>query len=224
MDFYVPKHLIQDYKDFLQTAACKTIKYCRDILVDNPVWVEERVEISGLNSKSKQYSSDNALKMSMAFDTNIQKGDMIDYNGKLYLTTWQINEDYLNAKHTTIELLPSNLTFKRYTTAIANNITGELIQASGYNSVFPTIRCTMVVNGNYDARLSSGQVGLFPNNRLTISVQANSKTLGLKLDDVFSFHGNTHIIRDILYNELNYDGSTGILILHVEKTVLDGVE
>ena len=66
----------QHYDNFLKTVG-QPIKYCRDVLSDNPVWIDENIEVSSINYKSKQYGSDNAVKIGMSLSSDIQKGDYI---------------------------------------------------------------------------------------------------------------------------------------------------
>lgn len=59
MNFYVPPYMKENYDKFLQTSACHTLYVCKDVSKEEPEWIEFRGEISPINYKSKQYSSDN---------------------------------------------------------------------------------------------------------------------------------------------------------------------
>jgi hypothetical protein len=222
MQFYVPSNMVENYKDFLQTEVCHTIKWCRNIFAETPIWNEERVEISSVNFKSKQYGSDNTTRMRMAKDSVIQKGDVILYDNKEYIVTWNINDDRPDSRACMIELLTTPITFKRFKSAIVDEETGNIIEPDKYEPLFPTIRCMHIMNGNFEIRLKNSQAGLLPNNRLTISMQANPETFKLRKNDIFDLYGETHIIHDILYTEIGYDGETGLIVVHAEIAALDG--
>lgn len=221
MRFPVPSTLKQDFNDFLQTSVCYDIKYCRDILADEPVWVDERAEITAINYKSKQYGSDASLRMTLSLDSQIQKGDILIHDGKQFVVSWQVNTDQPNARATIIDMLPVVAEFKRLMPDEIDQDTGRILSKGGYQTVVPPIRASVTVFGSYEARLSSGEPGIFPSNRLTLTTQANPTTLGIKIGDVFEWRGNVHEVKNILYNELNYDGETGLIILHLEKEAID---
>lgn len=222
MQFYVPPNMVENYNDFLQTDVCHTIKWCRDIFAEPPIWNEERVEISSINYKSKQYGSDNAIRMRMPKNSEIQKGDIILYDNRQYIVTWNINEDRPDSHACTIELLTTPITFKRFKAAVVDGETGNIITPDGYHPLFPTIRCMHIMNGNFEIRLKNNQAGLLPNNRLTITMQANKETFKLKKGDIFDLYGETHVIHDIIYTEINYDGETGLIVVHPEIAAIDG--
>lgn len=219
MNFYIPPNMVQNYDAFLQTEVCHSIKYCRDFLAEEQVWIDERVEISPINYKSKQYGSDNGIRMRFSKNSLIQKGDIVDYNGKLYIISWQINEDKLDSRSCIAEMLAAPITFKRFFPAEVDNKTADILTPDEYRDLF-TIRCMNITNGNYEVRLKNSQVGLFPSNKSTISLQANPSTFTLKRGDMYKLYGETHVIRDIRHTELNYDGQTGLLILHSENSSL----
>ena len=212
--------MVQNYEDFLNTDVCKTVRYCRDILADEPIWINERVELSPINYKSKQYGSDNSMRVRMSKNSDMQKGDVVDYDGKLYLVTWQINDDIIDSHTCIMEMLASEITFKRYHDQEVDDY-GNIVQDAFYEKIC-TCRCMHITAGNYEVRLKNSQPGLWVNDKRMITIQANPITMNIKRGDVYKFFEEIHIVRDIGYSELTYDMQHGILILYVD-IIADGV-
>lgn len=137
------------------------------------------------------------------------------------MVTWQVNEDQLNAHTAIMELANIEVDFLRYSEEVIDPETGEKLSNAGYNSLFGKIRCMQTVGGSYEVRMREGQGGLVSNNRLVVYLQANPKTFVLRENDVFVWHGTTHIIRDITYDQLTYEGDCGLLVVRVEKSNLE---
>lgn len=224
MNFYVPPNMKENYNDFLQSAACHTLYYCKDINADNPLWFEFRGEISPINYKSKQYSSDNAFSLRFSYDEDIDKGDVVFYDNKQYLATWQVNKDKLDSKKIIVELMPYDLIFKRVSLSKpkADKTTGKIIERSD-NDIVCRTRAMNVSGSHMELRLKTGQPGVFASSRFTITMQSNEETRKIKVDDYFELMGYQYSVRDILYNQLNYDSESGLLIMEVEKALVKPV-
>ena len=224
MIFYVPPYMKENYDKFLQTSACHTLYVCKDVSKEEPEWIEFRGEISPINYKSKQYSSDNAFNLRFSYDEEIDKGDVVYYDDKQYLATWQVNKDKLDSKKIIIELMPYDLTFKRVSLSKpkADKKTGQIIERSE-NDVVCRTRAMNVSGSHMELRLKTGQPGVFASSRFTITMQSNPETRKIKVDDYFELMGYQYTVRDILYNQLNYDSETGLLIMEVEKSLVKPV-
>lgn len=220
MNFHIPKTLVQDYDKFLLTEVCRDIKYTRDISNPNPVWVSDRAEISKINFKSKFANADNLINCKVSKSSKLQKGDMIELDGKLYLATWQVIDTAPNCLSTQIDLTNASITFRRFYEQVVNPTTGDVDFQGGYQDVFPTIRCAVTTDGKYDIRVGFAEAGLLPSNRVQIVLQANPSTMLLKIDDVFEWYNSFYHIVNINYNELTYDGVTGLILCNAEKTVI----
>lgn len=224
MKYYIPPKMKQNYDDFLKTDVCHDLYYCKDSSLNTPEWIFFRGEISPINFKSKQYSSDNSFNLRFSIDEDIQKGDIISYDNKQYLVTWQVNKDKIDSKKSIIELMPYNLTFRRKSLGRpkVDNTTGNIIEETQDNTVCIT-RAMNVSGSHLELRLKTGQPGLFASSRFTITVQANEDTKKIMVDDYFNLMGYQYVIRDILYNQLNYDGETGLIIFEVDKGIVNNV-
>ena len=222
MKYYIPSRMKQNYDDFLKTDICHTLYYCKDTSDSEQKWVSFRGEISPINFKSKQYSSDNSFNLRFSLDEDIQKGDVILYDNQQYLVTWQVNKDKLDSKKSIIELMPYNLTFRRKSLGKpkVDSKTGNIIEQSKDNTVCVT-RAMNVSGSHLELRLKTGQPGLFAASRFTITVQANANTKKIAVDDYFNLMGSQYVIRDILYNQLNYDSETGLIIFEVDKGIVN---
>lgn len=218
MDFFVPSTLVSDFDRFLLSNACHTISFCHNVLADSPTWITERAEIT--KNSSKQRSYDKGIKITVSYNSQLQKGDVVLYDEKLYLVTLNINDNQLNAKTTSMELATTPLNFVRKTEDEIDEDTGRLIQKGGYNQIFAEIRGIMVTSGTSSYQVGDKSVGMFPMGTQFIYIQANAKTLTLKNNDTFSLFNNTFVIRNVLYTELNYDQESGVLLLQVENTSL----
>lgn len=155
----------------------------------------------------------------MAYDSPLQKGDMVLHDGREYLVTWQLNRDRVNAKTSTIELANVRMEFMRHRAEQVDPGTGKILEKAGLRPLLPPIRGMITFGGGYEFRTGADRAGVVPNNRMTLYLQANPSTLKLAVNDVFEWHGAQHVIRDILYSELNYDGETGLLVIHLEKSL-----
>lgn len=221
MRYYIPPRMKENYNDFLQTEACHTLYYCKNVAVDNPEWVRFRGEISPIGYKSKQYSSDNSFNVRFSLDDNIEKGDIVIYDDKQYLVTWQINKDKHDSKRSIIELMPYNLTFRRKGLGRPKvDSFGNIIEQAGDNIVCVT-RAMNVSGSHLELRLKTGQPGLFASSRFSITVQSNEATRKIAVDDYFNLMGSQYVIRDIRYDQLNYDSETGLLIFEVDKGIVN---
>lgn len=216
MDFFVPPSLKQDFDSFLLSNACHNISFCHDVLANEPIWITERAEITKNSSKQRTY--DKGLKLTVSHDTQIQKGDIVLYKDKFYLVTLNINENQLNAKTTSMELVSTPITFMRRSEDEIDENDGTIIQKGGYNQIFKTIRGILTNSGSVSYSVGTSNAGLFPSNSIFVYLQANESTLQLKCNDSFTLFNSTFIIRSVLYTELNYDQVSGILILQVENT------
>lgn len=216
MNYFIPPTLVRDFDAFLLTEACHDISFCHDILAQTPVWIKERAEIT--KNTSKQRSYDRGVKLTVSHNTALRKGDYVLYKDELYLITTNINDNQLNAKTALMELATIPFVFSRkYEDEIDDN-TGMIIKCGGYRNIFGEIRGILTSNNTASYSVGTTNVGLFPKNALSVYLQANEKTFSLKIDDIFSLFDNSYIIRSILYTEINYDNTSGILILQVENT------
>lgn len=212
MNFFVPPHMEKNFEDFLATEICKDVAYCKDYFEAPQKWVDERAEITPINYKSKQYGSDNNVKIRFRKSCAIQKGDMIRYGGKYYLATWRTH-------HVTPDSLPTNMELCNVIATIKRENAGELdpetgaykTMPGGFNKVVEDLPAIFMVNGNYELRHKNSQVGLLTDNRTKLTVQANSETLKVKRGDFFEYYDDIYIIRDINTTELDGDGR-GLLI------------
>lgn len=216
MDFFVPPTLIQDFDKFLLTDACHNISFCHDVLADNPIWITERAEVTKNTSKQRTY--DKGLKLTVSYNTQLQKGDVVLYKDELYLVTLNINDNQLNAKTTLMELASTPISFIRKYEDEINEDDGTIIQQGGYRQVFDTIRGILANSSTVSYSVGASNAGLFPTNTIFVYLQANEHTLSLKCNDTFSLFNSTFIVRSVLYTELNYNQASGILILQVENT------
>lgn len=225
-EFYTPPHLEENYESFLSGPLGRDVEYCKDISEYPQVWIPERAEVSPINYKSKQYGSDNNLKIRLRRKCSLQKGDMIKYEGRFYLASWRTHDALPDSIATNMEKCNVIATIKRKSEGELDPETGAVITEPGeYTTVCSNVPGIFTINGNYELRHKNSQVGIFVDNRTRLTVQANKETFAIKRGDIFEYHGEVLIVRDLNLTELDVD-DTGVITINFgltsDKEALDG--
>lgn len=210
--------MVENYNAILESEIGKDIYYCKDIGAEEPEWIHERAEITPIQYKSKQYGSDNNLKARFRKGSDISKGDVAMFNDRYYLMTWRTHGVVPDSEPTNMEMCNVMATIKRPSRGVVDPMTGSYVVApGGYETIVPDFPAIFMVNGNYELRHKNSQAGLFQDNRTKLTAQANPLTDEVKRGDIFEYHDEVYIIRDINLTELDTDGK-GLYIWHFGLT------
>jgi len=220
MEFYIPSTLASDFNTFLQTPICPSLGKIRNWGATPQVAETIKAEISNMDFKSKISNSDNAVVCRVSKTADLKKGDMLydSTKGIYYLCTWNVFEE-VNCKKTQLQICNTSITIKRYVPETVNDTTGIVITAASWSSIVTSMRCWISRTGYYDFETKNATPGTITNNKMVVNFQANSTTLGFKIGDEFDYFSNRHQVVDIEYNDLNVDGTSGLIILYAEKKV-----
>lgn len=204
---FIPPNMEQNFEAFLATEVCKDVSYCKDISKDPQVWVDERAEITPISYKSKQYGSDNNLKIRFRRSCEVSKGDIIRFDNRYYLATWRTHNAVPDSLPTNMEMCNTFATIKRLSRGEIDPETGAYIESpGGYIKIVENIPAIFMTNGNYELRHKNSQAGLFNDNRTKLIVQANDATDAVTRGDMFEHHDEVFVVRDINLTELDPDG------------------
>lgn len=218
MEFYIPQSLVSDFDDYLQAPICKSIGKIIDWNATTQISENIRAEITKINFKSKISNSDNATICRVSVNTSFKKGDILYDSEKniYYLCTWNVFEE-VNCKVSQLQLCNMQVKIERFVPEVVSNTTGLVTTPASWATIVPLTRGCISRTGYYDLETRAGSVGVVPNNKSVILLQANSASLGLKIKDEFDFHNNRYQVADLEYSELNPDETSGLIIVYAEK-------
>lgn len=232
MNFYVPPHMEQNYDDFLKTNVCYDLQLCHNYYTENPIWEPFRAEVTLINYKSKQYGSDNAVKIRFSKSTDLRKGDYIKFQDKMFLSTWREHSVLPDSKTTIIEQCNVMASIYRTVSSDLNPETGvveeldpetgmvikrepaPLLSSERKKVLIKDIPAIYVIAGNYEVRLKNSQPGLQNETRTRLVMQYNSLLNEIKDGDYYERLSFVHRIHYIDYTEVGMD-NTGLLSINM---------
>lgn len=221
--FYVPPTLASDFTEFLDNDIPNTVM-CFELFHDWYDQFEEgykhkciRGEIYPDTSKSRYTNTDNNTNIRCDVNSGIRKGDIIiDENGKTYILDWEVSKQSNNAPSRALRC-NMNLTVKRYQKEVTDE-EGYLIEEEGWKTIVDNLPSNAYrYDGRPEYSAVSGTPGVTPNALTLMTVQYNSKTKDLHIDDRFEWGNDTYEIVDISLIGLSLDGTSGCLTLQAKK-------
>ena len=221
--FYVPKTLASDFTNFLNNDIPNVVMSFT--LLTN--WYDQfepdynAVTIRGLlypdSTKSRYSNTDNNLNFRGDYHSGIKKGDMvIDENEEVYIFDWEVAPE---ANNRSTRALRCNMrtTFTRLKPEEVDE-DGFIISDGGQAPIADDIPCNAY---RYDGRPEFSSIsntpGVVPNALTLLTVQYNTKTKNIRIDDEFIWGNDAYIIVDINPVGLNLNGTSGVLLIQAKK-------
>lgn len=172
--------------------------------------------------KSKIGNSDMNSNFKTTHDIPLHKGDMvIREDGKVYILNWEI-QNHANNQATQTAECNGTLTFVRHINDIVS-VEGYLIEPRHDAIIVPPIP---VIHEEYAGRPDFSATreipGINADHLITVSMQWNSRTKNIRLDDEFEIGCFTYRVINISFAEVNIDNENGILKINA-KRVAGGV-
>ena len=221
--FYVPKTLASDFSSFLDNDIPNTVMNFT-LYTDWYHQFEEgyedkiiRGELYPDSTKSRYSDTDNNLNFRGDVASGIKKGDMIvDENGVIYIFDWEVAPES-NNRSTRALRCNMRTTFTRFKKEEVDDL-GYEIDGEGTQEIAENLPCNAY---RYDGRPEFSSIsntpGVAPNALTLVTVQFNSKTRNIRIDDEFTWGNDTYIIVDINPVGLSMDGLSGVLQLQAKK-------
>lgn len=221
--FYVPKTLESDFDAFLENDIPGSVgdfvllKNWYDQFKDDYTKTIIRGEIYPDATKSRYTNTDNNLNFRGSRSSGIRKGDMIiDNEGTVYLFDWDISPEP-NNRATRALRCNQRLTFRRIFDDEVDS-DGYLIREGGPRDIVKDIPVNAY---RYDGRpqytVLGGTPGIAPDALTLMSLQYNSTTDDLRIDDEFEWGYETYRIVDISLAGVNLDRGHGVMKLQTMK-------
>lgn len=221
--FYVPRTLASDFSNFLQNdipGAVGDFTLIEDWYSyagpDN-CHVVIRGEIYPDSTKSRYSNTDNNLNFRGSVDSGIKKGDMlIGSDQAIYLLDWDVPPQPNNRMSRALRC-NMRTKFTRYQQEDVDD-NGYLVAKEGYIVVADDIPCNAY---RHDGRLefssNSHLPGVIPNTVTLLSVQYNSYTKNIKIDDLFTWGTEVYVVADVNLVGVDMNGTHGVIQLQAKK-------
>ena len=176
-----------------------------------------RAQQTPIDWKSKIGNSDMSTNFKVTHDIPIHKGDMvIREDGKIYLLNWMI-QYHPNNQATQSILCNARLTFRRFCPEETDD-NGYQIAPSMFEIIAPEIPCTHTeYAGRPDYMISQGAAGISPDHLITVSVQWNSRTRQIRVNDLFMLGDYEYRIVNVSQAEVDINQEHGVLILNAKR-------
>ena len=167
--------------------------------------------------KSKIGNSDMSTNFKVTHDILVRKGDMvIREDGNVYLLNWNVTNHANNQATQTVECNAA-IEFTRYFDDVVDEA-GYLIEPGGRRVVVPLIPVShQEYAGRPDYSINTAQPGTTPDHLITVSLQWNSTTKNIKLDDEFIIGDFTYHVINISIAEVQVDKEYGVLTLNAKR-------
>lgn len=155
-------------------------------------------------------------------DVRIQKGDMVvREDGMVYLLNWNVQNNPNNQASQSIECNAA-LTFERDIPETVDR-NGYLIEPAGRKIIVNELPCVHTeYAGRPDYVISQGAAGIAPDHLITVSLQWNPTTAGIRIDDEFVLGAFTYRVINVSIAEVSISQDHGVLTLNA-KRVAGGV-
>lgn len=187
----------------------------RDMGGYDPVYI--RAQQTPIDWKSKIGNSDMSLNFKVTHDVPIRKGDMaIREDGVVFLLNWEI-QNHANNQATQSSKCNTMFEVKRHVPEVTDS-RGMLIQEACTKVVVPPIPGTHVeYAGRPDYAAAQGQPGINADHLITCSVQWNSTTKEIRLNDEFEIGMFTYRVVNVSVVEVDINQESGILIFNARR-------
>ena len=224
MKFYVPPTLAADFDAFLNTNVPNQVGDF-ELLTDwNAQFAQGyrkkyiRGEIYPDSTKSRYENTDNFMNFRASASSGIKKGDMIVQrdNGKIFLLDWEVSLETNNAPSRALRC-NTDLTITRRVPEQVDEY-GYLIQPEGIQTIVNALPCNAYrYDGRPEFSTVVGTAGISANALTIVTVQYNSQTDDIRIDDKFVWGYETYRVVDIDLFGLSIDKTSGTLKLMAKK-------
>lgn len=222
-DFRPPATIEDDFRRLLEHEV-PYVNYTFELLHNwydmyeegyEPVYL--RAQQTPIDWKSKIGNSDMATNFKATHDIPLYKGDMvIREDGMVYLLNWNVQNHANNQATQNVEC-NAVVHFTRMFPD-KTDVEGYLLEEGGERIVVPDIPVMHTeYAGRPDFSMTRDTPGIVPNHLITVSLQWNEKTRGIRIDDKFVIGDFTYRVISISTAEVNIDKEHGVLILHAKK-------
>lgn len=216
--FNVPPTLESDFERLLEHDHANHFTF--QLIED---WYEQdekkfiRAAQTAIDWKSKIGNSDMSTNFKVAKNISIQKGNMaIREDGIIYLLSWNI-QNHPNNWATQSTECNANVEFTR-TVPDKTDERGMLIAPAHTEIIAPMIPISHTeYAGRPDYMASRGQPGINADHLITVSVQWNSKTKNIRVDDEFILGMYAYRVINVSIAEVNIDQTHGVLVLNAKR-------
>ena len=229
--FYVPPTLAADFDNFLNTNVPNQVGNFELL----PDWYSQfqegykptiiRGEIYPDSTKSRYENTDNNMNFRASVTSGIKKGDMLieQKTGTVYVLDWEVALETNNAPSRALRC-NTNLTITRFIPEQTDEY-GYLIQPEGEQVVVDHIPCNAFrYDGRPEYATITGTPGISPNALTIITMQYNSTTDDIRINDKFIWGRESYIIIDIDLFGMSRYGTSGTLRLKAKKEAGGAVE
>lgn len=181
-----------------------------------PIYI--RAQQSAIAWKSKIGNSDLSTNFKTDHNHKIYKGDIaIREDGKIYILDWNVG---LNPNNQATQSTEMNeiLTFTREFPDIVDDETGMVIEPGGTRIA---IDSTPVIYSEYEGRpdysAASGLPGMHYDHLITVTMQWNTVTKDVRLNDQFVIGPFTYRVINLDYAEVSIDHEYGLIKLNAKR-------
>lgn len=221
--FRIPRTLAADFTKFLDHDIPNTVMSFT-ILKD---WYEQfeedyeaktiRAEIYPDSTKSRYENTDNNMNIRADVNSGIRKGDMlIQPDGQIFLLDWTVALESNNAPSRALRC-NIYITIERYQQEEVDDM-GYLITPEGWQTVVNNLPANAYrYDGRPEYSAIAGTPGVSPNALTLMSVQYNSQTKNIHIDDRFLWGNEYYQIVDIDRVGLDVNQEHGTLKLQAKK-------
>jgi len=221
--FRIPRTLAADFTKFLDHDIPNTVMSFT-ILKD---WYEQfeedyeaktiRAEIYPDSTKSRYENTDNNMNIRADVNSGIRKGDMlIQPDGQIFLLDWMVALESNNAPSRALRC-NIYITIERYQQEEVDDM-GYLITPEGWQTVVNNLPANAYrYDGRPEYSAIAGTPGVSPNALTLMSVQYNSQTKNIHIDDRFLWGNEYYQIVDIDRVGLDVNQEHGTLKLQAKK-------
>ena len=225
-NLFPPETYDGDYKRLLQQDIPFfqfTFQIVRDWYVedDEPVFI--RAQQFPIDWKSKIGNSDMSTNFKTSHEVPIHKGDMaIREDGMVYMLNWNV-QNHLNNQATQSVECNSRIEFTRRVPE-KTDARGFVIEKEHEEIIADSIPCVhSEYAGRPDYAAANGLPGINADHLITVSVQWNSKTKDIRINDEFVIGNFTYRVINISIAEINIEKDHGVLTLHAKRVAGGGI-
>lgn len=223
LKFHIPSTLASDFKNFLNMDVPGQVGDC-EVLHDWYAQFEpgydpiiERVEIYPDSTKSRYENTDNNINARFAVDADVYKGDIIIKDGTTYVLDWEVPPEHNNRASRSLRCNISLTVFRHVPEETDDE--GYVITPEHNENIVEELPSNAYrYDGRPEFSATAGTPGVVANALTLMTVQYNSKTKNIHVDDKFVWGDQEYTIIDINWVGINYKTNTGTLKIQAKKT------
>jgi len=171
-----------------------------------------------INWKSKIGNSDANSNFKTNLRVAIRKGDIvIREDGMIYMLNWKVQRHPNNQSTQAVDC-NAYIRFIRDVDEVLDG-QGYLVEPAREKEIASEIPCLYAdYAGRPDYATAFNTPGIVPNHLLTVQVQLNPWTKGIRINDRFRLMGYGYHVIHLMHNEVDINGQYGIINIVARKT------